>query len=64
MPLDTFQKAARMQAAATELTQSYGAESTDTDAYRAALQFEVGLHSLSNASLARLFDILTKETAQ
>lgn len=54
---DTFQKARRMQSAADKLVDSYAEESTNTDAYRAAVKFREELHSLSNASLARLHDI-------
>jgi hypothetical protein len=47
-----------MQQAADMLEISYGRESTNTDAYRAAVQFKIQVYSLSNASLARLHDII------
>ena len=59
MPRDTFQKAAAMQEAADKLVQSYEEEgNTTSDAYRASRAFRTQVHSLSNASLARLHDII------
>lgn len=55
---DTFQKAAFVQRAADKLVESYARESTETDAYRQADRFRNELHELSNASLARLYDLI------
>lgn len=59
MARDTFQKAAAMQDAADKLVKSYEDEgNTNSDAYQMSVKFREELHGLSNASLARLHDII------
>ena len=56
--IDRFLKALKMQRAFEDLVAQYREESPGTDAFNMALDAKIKIHALSNASLARLYDIL------